>query len=1266
MSRADLLDIESRDRGHCGTGMSAARSTLRAYDDRLTSPIINIYVDPVRGSDTAGVGSMTAPFLTITRALREVPHAPIGSSSTFMPAGSYVIHLAPGPYTREAEDDYMVRAREGRAPAGTDPFGAEFQGATDEIPAMGGMPAVPRVPGTTLALDQRKGTRDMPIVIQAAHPSVRPVLNFRLNFRSVQHVHLKNLLIRIPEGMASSTSDAVQFSRIPRDKRAAEGDLPTEHIVIRGCEIDGGGVRPVRPDDDVETVAQPARRSVSGEVVKVNQCQSVFIERCDIYGTAAGNGNCIDFVAVQFGHVVGCDLHGCQTDWAIYTKGGSAFIRVEGNRIHDSAKGFSAGEGTDVASLVPPWWHYEAYAIQFVNNLVYNIEGAGVNVQGGYDILIAHNTLYNVGLGSGTTSSQMISLAHGRRNCQADSLECAAWLDMALAGRQAWATTSHSDAAMVPNRYVYILNNILLMDPSAPSTRLVPGFNVFSIAPDINSRDDGGFEGDRVTVPDPMDPTRMISVLDPARRYPDSTSLPFPLQADRDLRVLGNFVGIVGMTAAIPEATLVDPRYSRSATFYTDFQMGNRNDGQAPALNTTATGDRNEFLVPTPLPGGNVFQTETTSIVSPMPPLIGSWETDLTPLPSMFGGGTTGLPVTPVPPRDSPWMTMHDVYFDLDKVCRESERQPGARVRGPATDNYVRDWTENATLHDDGREPSTHPDFFTYSDVWNQRTSARRPFDAATDQPPNETPQYGAGTSPNNFVFARVSRNSTRGATAGGTAEFLFSEFGVGYPYLSLGTASFSFADGERQTFASLPWRLDADRSPHMCLAVQISTAQDPFVPPTLVGIAPGWPTLDTMVLNDNNKAQRNFFEHPVPMMTTGGGGAGPGGGAGAGDGITDITLYALAHNAATYPRDMQLRCRTVAGAEQASADVGKWLRAATVGIVGQGKAGDRSPFRPGATLTLHDMQPGENRWIGMTVEAPAFKSAALPPLIFEEIVDGGAVNGFAVAARPSPLASVAEGNLANHAGVFSRAAAAFGIEAAARESMRAAALFKSFTGETRRRWWLIRLLILLWRLLTRLLGLGRRPEEEARLSSYARFFGGEQHLLNAAVSELLEDSGGDVFGVREALHALKGAAARRAFTDVALAHASLLNKLDALMTMLQKAQGDPADVLQNVRWQRDLYDRVPGLRETAEGAFQREACETFIRRFTAGEAGEGDFPDFIRASLPSFMETDRSFARGALEAQVKELERSLGSVRAAQKAHREYLLTLQSLAARG
>ena len=55
------------------------------------------------------------------------------------------------------------------------------------------------------------------------------------------------------------------------------------------------------------------------------------------------------------------------------------------------------GQGTGLQFMTAPWLHYEAYGIRVVNNIVHDTEGAGLGVNGGYNVLIAWNTLYRVG-----------------------------------------------------------------------------------------------------------------------------------------------------------------------------------------------------------------------------------------------------------------------------------------------------------------------------------------------------------------------------------------------------------------------------------------------------------------------------------------------------------------------------------------------------------------------------------------------------------------------------------------------------------------------------------------------------------------------------------------------------------------------------------------------------------------------------------------------------------------------------------------------------
>ena len=317
-------------------------------------------------------------------------------------------------------------------------------------------------------------------------------------------------------------------------------------------------------------------------------------------------------------------------------------------------------------------------------------------------------------------------------------------------------------------------------------------------------------------------------------------------------------------------------------------------------------------------------------------------------------------------------------------------------------DFYVRDWTDSATSGDNGVEPSTHPYFFTTSDVWNRRSNAPGPFNA-NDQPTNEDPRNGHGVHGRNWAFARIRRNAS-GVADTVTAKFLVSEFGTGSNYQAAGAAtgtSVSFAAGDLvKVSAGHQWQLLPTSSTHLCLAVEISTASDPIVPPSLLGHAPGWPTTDLLVLNDNNKAQRNMGVYPA-------------------SGSTPLEYYVLVHNAAFFERDFELEY----GIDPAAL---KFLRELQLAEVrGRGRA-----TKQAGTLALRGMQPGENRWVRIALSPPSGGQGPLPVVFFEKH-DGARVNGFAVAPQPTAPEVAAGANVTFHADVLVRAAALYSLSKA-------------------------------------------------------------------------------------------------------------------------------------------------------------------------------------------------------------------------------------------
>lgn len=211
-----------------------------------------------------------------------------------------------------------------------------------------------------------------------------------------------------------------------------------DHFLVRQVTITGTG--------NIQNYSSPQ------ETLKINQSQYVYVEDSDISGAY---DNAIDMVAAQYGHVVRNKVHHA-VDWCMYLKGGSAYFRVEGNEFYDCGTGgFTAGQGTGFEFMTSPWLQYEAYDVKFVNNVVHDTLGAGFGVNGGYNILIAHNTLYSVG-----TRSHGLEFVFGSRSCDGNTTQCTAYRN---AG--GWGPAAPGSEVPIPNRNVYVYNN-LLVNPS--------------------------------------------------------------------------------------------------------------------------------------------------------------------------------------------------------------------------------------------------------------------------------------------------------------------------------------------------------------------------------------------------------------------------------------------------------------------------------------------------------------------------------------------------------------------------------------------------------------------------------------------------------------------------------------------------------------------------------------------------------------------------------------------------------------------------------
>ncbi|KAL4425628.1 hypothetical protein ABPG75_009644 [Micractinium tetrahymenae] len=266
--------------------------------------------------------------------------------------------------------------------------------------------------------ESRWGSLTAPIIIQAADGAGTVTLA-SMNVFDVRHLYLISLTLQ-------SAGDVFHCERCTH-LLLRNGLCPRGYSANDGCGVQ--------------------------ETVKLNQCQGVWVEGLQASGAW---DNAFDCVACQYGHILNSRFS--KSEWGLYLKGGSAYFLVAGNEFSNGGTtAFAAGQGTGFEFMTAPWIQYEAYDIKFVNNLISNITGAGFGSWGCYNCLFAYNTLVRVG-----SRSHLIEVLFGSRSCDGDTQRCAA--NHAAGG---WGPTSGE--VSIPNKHVYIVNNVIFNPPEFKS-----------------------------------------------------------------------------------------------------------------------------------------------------------------------------------------------------------------------------------------------------------------------------------------------------------------------------------------------------------------------------------------------------------------------------------------------------------------------------------------------------------------------------------------------------------------------------------------------------------------------------------------------------------------------------------------------------------------------------------------------------------------------------------------------------------------------------
>jgi hypothetical protein len=251
-------------------------------------------------------------------------------------------------------------------------------------------------------------------------------------------------------------------------------------------------------------------------------------------------------------------------------------------------------------------------------------------------------------------------------------------------------------------------------------------------------------------------------------------------------------------------------------------------------------------------------------------------------------------------------------------------------------------------------------------------------------------------------------------------------------------------------------------------------------------------------------------------------------------------------------------------------------------------------------------MQPGENRWVAITLQTAGAPENTPAFLTVDEMAGNVTLNGFGVWTRAEPIESAIHDSLEIYRDVAARLAKGFEAKEAAADI---------------------------------------DLKSELQSADYIKF------VRERLVAHLKSDRGqiralaADPFDLAASLAACS---AENSAPQLIAKVATLLNGVDARLTTLQLQKGDPADIMQKVRWQKQLFEHHPKLSRLPCAGKIVAASAEFLHSRENGKLTNSAYPQLFAEVGPCLREA--AGAHGDLNGfDLATLERE----------HREYLLAL-------
>ena len=130
------------------------------------------------------------------------------------------------------------------------------------------------------------------------------------------------------------------------------------------------------------------------------------------------------------------------------------------------------------------------------------------------------------------------------------------------------------------------------------------------------------------------------------------------------------------------------------------------------------------------------------------------------------------------------------------------------------------------------------------------------------------------------------------------------------------------------------------------------------------------------------------------------------------------------------------------------------------------------------------------------------------------------------------------------------------------------------------------------------------------------------------------------------------------------MVHGNLVRKLNAYLSYLDKSEGDVADIIQTLRWYKDILRRGEVFRGSKLTGDIITQLEKFIDDYSARNLLNNNYPPFLEAQLPAWVELVKAhLPNNNFDPFFTRMKENLKDPQKLQKRHCEFVMELNRVA---